>query len=392
MSSEDYLKVLKARRSMLPVEQRIELIKRCLPVWIMTRSEQYMPKPFQEYKAHDVKDLHREDDGSANLIPYDDTSHHSRLGENNTVRLDASLLSGEFRLGGHKLQSLYPRSAPTYAFYLETSDGEIWIRYYLFFGYNYAPYFGLIGVGNHFADWVHITVKLVRDGERGYVPRRYFFSSHQDGRAYDENHDDLRYYVKGDRPPAAFEYRYDPRRFEDLPEDGPWHVRVFCAEGTHECYADAGLHSFVSPENNIHQPDVTDYGYCVIPFLVGFGQADANPGQIATDSKLRYAPVYAWDMSDPSVQDLDPSAWCTTAENGLFVVHKPRLLLPDWSRGDSRQDTTGDFAAIWVTQRESLRGGHSTGDFVMRPIRNCGKTHASAPSFKIFDWAGKFDN
>lgn len=356
---DPYLKALKAERSVLKLKDRVDLIQKCMPVWIIHDDEEYFPKPFQTYRVWDVKRADPVDQRghAVNLIPYENRDNHRKWGRYNQMHVDENLIPGNHTVGGHGVKLIDPRAAPTYVFYHETSGVEggvkvhqIWIRYFLFFGYDDFDGTGIFHVGDHYADWVHVAVRL-RKQSGEYRPDRYYFAAHDGGKAYSPKHSDLGYYTK--------ESGYAESKFAD---SGPWHVGAFCAKGTHECYPTKGAHMAVKISSS-PKIDHTDYGYAVIPF--GDGQSK--------NGKFSFSPVYAWDMTDPKFMHRDPRYYSEHVPHAPFVACKPRELL--------FTDISGDFDGMWLAHHEKQ----------WKPIVNCGFEKAKAPSVKVFDWAGNFD-
>ena len=143
-------------------------------------------------------------------------------------------------------------------------------------------------MGDHFADWIHISVKLASQGGE-YVPIRYYFSAHKTGEAFKSDDPDLDFYLK--TGPMSFK----EADFAEAKSQGEYHVGVFVAHGTHETYAERGNHHSAI--------DHTDFGnYVLVPMAW-----DMNPSA-SSNSKLNYPPYYAWDMS--AVRDIDrDSRW-----------------------------------------------------------------------------------
>lgn len=277
------------------VEQR-QLILDNMPIWIMASDEDYFPKAFQEYKKHDVKSMNitlKQDKENVNLKAYDDIRHQAKGGKYNTVKLADNLITAPIHFHdkdkpNRTASSMDPQAAPTYAFYLETNSGESWIRYFLFFGYNSVPKVGKL-YGNHFADWIHIAVKLKQEGTQ-YIPAQYYFSAHNGGKTWNSDDTSLDYYIS--TGPQA----YKEVEFDGAKAAKQYHVRVFAANGTHESYATRGWHK--TPAKI--RWDYTDFGSYVIDPNVRENNPNAK-----TNSTLHYSSVYAWDMGTAVVMEKD---------------------------------------------------------------------------------------
>lgn len=348
-------KISISRKSQLSVEERQKLIRNNLPVWILSSQEFYYPKPFQEYLQHDVKDLDITSSNFSDLIAWDDLRHHTYYGTENTTASDRQDLHSKFmvevhlQLGGVFRDSkkvIDPTAAPTYAFYMETNTDEIWIRYFLFFGFNDGS---LIGIGDHFGDWVHTSVKLKKqNGE--WIPAQYYFSQHAGGETLSSIDDKLAFYV----PVGPNEIK--EVSFEEAKATGKYHVRAFTAKGNHEVYPDVrgGL-------------DKTNFGsHYLLP-----NTWEWFPNN-TTSSAQTYLPYYAWDMSDVKFQPR-PSGWPYSA-----VEYSSRLPLALFGSNE-------DFAQLWFYNNTVIRdSGQKTSIF--EPGFS-----ATVPPLKILDWGNNFD-
>ena len=175
-----------------------------------------------------------------------------------------------------------PKAAPTYVLFRQMSENEIWIQYFFFFGLNSVPEAPLF-IGWHFADFVHINVKLNWNGVK-YIPSEYYFAQHEGGRLRLANDEDLEFYsLDSDRTLSK-------HNFSTAKANDSFHIGVYLAEGTHEAYAQAGFHTTSAPRY-----DHTDFGSVVIPFV-----HDALPN-VTSRSTLTYEPMLVWDFSDPSL-------------------------------------------------------------------------------------------
>jgi len=391
-----YFNQIGAKRSQVSDSTKRQIIEKCSPIWIIAKGEDYTPKSYQDYKTHDIKSLDLRTDGSSNYNPWDDTRHLSKNGSENHTKFEKNLFThNKAKLGNvSDLTAMYSRAAPTYAFYQEQENGNIWIRYFLFFGYNEVPsYYGfpnLPHIGYHFADFVHISVELKPSNNYlGYKPSRYFFSAHAGGKEYSASNTDLDFYVaKSDDP-----FNFTEKNFNDLSDSDPWHVGVFCAKGNHECFANAGYHG---------GPDTASYGSVVLPFIVGTGQQD-HPS-FETNSSYRLASIYAWDVSDPQLnQELmaNPIEWQSFTPGALFTQWLPKTLLPNGWGGGSFDD--GSFSKMWFAKGNDFPRGSHKHDDIKRPMYECGEKDevpylggndtspsVKVPSYKIFEWGRNF--
>lgn len=388
-----YLGRIGAKKSTVSEQKIQQIIERCAPIWIIAKGERFTPKSFQDYKANDIKCVEINDDKSANFNPWDDRRHHYHDGSYNHTKFKENIIEhAAVRLGNeHNLPVYYPRATPTYAFYQEMTNGNIWVRYFLFFGYNEAVDTSIVGKGDHLADFVHISVELKPTNTAfGYIPINYYFSAHSEGKRYAVKSTSLDFYVpKQDNP-----FEFDEKNFTDLNENDPWHVGVFCAKGSHECYANSGTQTFF---------DNCSYGSVVVPFLLGVGEHDKFP--VHTKSPYKCAPIYAWNMSAPqynSYLDTEPQYWENFIEHTPFIEWIPKTIFPSgW--GDGTYDD-GRFTAVWFTRGNMYPRCNTKDNPINRPIKYAGEDDTKifgfgnstgesvkVPSYKIFDWGTNFD-
>jgi hypothetical protein len=425
-----YLDALNARRSQVTAEQRQKLIHDNVPVWILAKDEDYFPMPFQAFKANDISTATQKSDGTIALTPKTGTDRYSKTGRANQYRPDANRITDpqHFMLGGHRMIGLAPRANPTYAFYCEKPNGDIWIRYFMFFGYNRAPIGGAIGLWNHYADWVHMGVLLkLEDGH--YRPNRYYFSAHAGGKAWAPNDKTLKFYTGGS-PSVALgddsvpedelgsQIELTETSFDKLGATGPFHVGVFLAWGSHETYADTG-----GPLSG-HAPDTASFGhYCVLPYAEELSNGP-NGERIRTNAQSGYYPLYAWDLSDPQeyLPATDPKRYQNPGRyhTGPYRGFSPRQLYPmlqseEVAVNPISDGNDGDFFAMWMEQMSKYDHGGSEdsgsgplgepgiikmheADRSWRLIAESGVktsfggvTPATAPPLKVFGWKSNFD-
>ncbi|PCJ46739.1 MAG: hypothetical protein COA99_02060 [Moraxellaceae bacterium] len=355
------------RTSQLTSDQKRQLILDNMPIWIMSADEDYFPKSFKEYLWYDVKLFNPAENSGPfhdmDLIAYDDTRHQKKNGKYNTVKLADNLITGPINFdvkdeSNRTARSMDPKAAPTYAFYLETNTGEIWVRYFLFFGYNKVPWVGGVW-GNHFSDWIHVSVKLTKQGA-DYIPSQYYFSAHKKGKLWDSGSTSLGYYVS--TGPQA----YKEVEFEEAKVAKQYHVGVYAANGTHEAYATIGKHKTTVP----FRYDYTDFG----AYIVDPNVRENNPNA-KTNSKLNHNPIYAWDMGKAYKVGRD------NVESGKHVKShvQPWELFNDfgsWVYVWYKNDGYLNFPIMSSGQKVSVFDKGGAGD---------------APSGKIISWGNDFE-
>jgi hypothetical protein len=351
-----------SRKSRLSIEDRQALIRNNLPVWIIALGEEFFPKPFQEYLQYDVKSGTAPQGPFTDLIAWDDLRHHYYNGSHNTTPVRQHLLGVDYRVSYLSLPSycessscqnkmiIDPRAAPTYAFYSETNTNEIWIRYFLFFGFNKGS---AVAIGNHFADWVHTSVKLKNQNGR-WTPVQYYFSQHAGGETLSSTSDKLAFFAP-DGPNKIKEVT-----FEEAKLSGNYHVRAFAARGNHEVHP-------VENHGYIVAGDYTNYGfYFVLPNT--WEWFPSNP----TRSNMAYLPYYAWDMTDAKFQPR-PTGWPYSS-----VEYAEKLPLALFGTND-------DFSQLWFYKNSAIRdSGQKTSIFEKG-------FSATAPPLKILEWGNNFE-
>ncbi|WP_202945272.1 AbfB domain-containing protein [Hahella chejuensis] len=373
-----------ARVSQLPLAQRQALIHDNLPIWILHGSEDYYPKPFQQYLSADVK-FGRAEGAYYNLRAWVDKRHHDKNGSQNSVRPSENKITPSIfvdRMGDRSdvnVSAMAPQAAPTYATYFETQSGEVWIRYFLFAGYNdtSATNPGSVIAGNHFADWVHVSVKLTNQGGQ-YLPAEYYFSAHAGGERFAANDGRLTFYNANlnSGSPSLTEVGFDAAT-----QTGQHHVGVYLALGTHEAYAQAGNHSFLDGASTFW--DITQFGSLVIPF------ADTLPN----NSRYSYHPYPTWDMGSPMNNPYFQSHSMTPEQAQVHWLQK----VPEVIFGSSDPNHQDSFMQIFTTKYKANESESSR-----RAIQNCGQDDglfennenftAKNPIAKIFEWGGNFNN
>ncbi|MDK2126821.1 hypothetical protein [Parachitinimonas caeni] len=353
-------------------QKKRQIIFDNLPLWALHDAEGFPPKPIQNYIKFDIKEARYIGNSDVNLMPFFDRSHHIVGGSKNHSDSSKHILGkyiAKFSEETSTRDRLFidPRQAPTYAFYQERENGDIWIRYFLFFGYNNVPN---SPVENHFADVVHISVNL-RNVDGSYIPAEYFYSAHSDGALRNAENVEIRYFdlEGGDK--------LNQISFDEAKRRGKFHPLVYLANGTHEAYTQSGYHHILGVDN-------ANFGVLIAPFSNPFA---ADPHD---RNRELVAPVYSWDMTAPkynfnSDMQLNPA----TASSAPPVMRNiPSQLSPQF--GNEFQDIFfyrhSDGFMYWV-----VNIGHDENS-----AEGLGPCHAkvwepctpgvSTPPVKVFDW------
>lgn len=295
------------RPSTLAPTERLKLVEKNMPIWFIYPNEPYPAKAWQSYLIRDVKYV-KFSQNEGNMRPWEDTRHHNN-GNDNPSR--PSLHSkGQYTVNynGKTIQrsAIDPQVAPTYVFYQEMKNGEIWIRYFLFFGYN-DPF--AFGQGRHYSDWVHLAVKLTQqDGK--YLPVLYYYSSHSGGNAFGAVQDSKVQYYKKDGN------TFTRTSYQDAKNSDRFRVGLYCAKGSHEVYHQGGTH-------HATWYDQTDIGDIIDPsYYQSSVERNLDP---------LYAPYYVWDMSDVTYVPENGDILSVPSVPGRavpMITHIPRQLAP----------------------------------------------------------------
>lgn len=345
--------------------QRYNLALKNMPIWIIYSDEEYTPKSFIQYKTHDISRVYNHDI-YIDFRPFNDRRHHTKNGSQNTVKWSDNLLSEQLSVPSRekRVDAMDPKAAPTYVFFRQMSEDEIWIQYFFFFGFNNVPDVPSILETDHFADWIHINVKLNWNGSE-YIPSQYYFSQHSGGKLRSANDSVLEFYSLSANGVLS---KHD---FSTATANGSFHLGVYLANGTHEAYAQAGYHTTDAPRY-----DHTNFGSVIVPF------AHDSIHNIASQSTFTYEPMLVWDLSDPSLSaDYIWIEGKSNWENYPWAMYYPTKVSGSFAQENS-------FHANYFGGASSRQAIHNSG-FSLDVFDSLSSGSVPPPPYKIFQWNSK---